>query len=105
MQRRPLLVKTVTSAALFGLGDFMSQKLEKKQELDLQRIGRMVAWGGMFAPLAHVWYGALDKMIPGQSALIVAQKVVADQVRETKMCARSRARRHAGPRLRLRPWP
>jgi hypothetical protein len=28
LQRRPILVKTLTSAALFGLGDLMSQKLE-----------------------------------------------------------------------------
>jgi hypothetical protein len=28
LQRRPILVKTLTSATLFGLGDLMSQKLE-----------------------------------------------------------------------------
>lgn len=30
LQRRPIVVKTLTSAALFGLGDAMSQKLEGK---------------------------------------------------------------------------
>lgn len=79
-QRRPILVKTATSAVLFGLGDVMSQKLEGKKELDVERTVRMFAWGGMFAPLAHVWYGALDKMIPGQGAAVVAKKVAADQV-------------------------
>lgn len=79
-------MKTLTSAALFGLGDFMSQKLEGK-ELDVSRLGRMTLWGGMFAPLAHGWYGVLDKVIPGQGAMVVAQKVVADQVR----CKRARS--------------
>ena len=40
----------------------------------------MIIWGGAFAPLAHFWYGALDKMIPGKGALVVASKVAADQV-------------------------
>lgn len=31
LQRRPLLTKTLTSAALFGLGDALSQKLEGKE--------------------------------------------------------------------------
>ena len=30
LQRSPLVVKTLTSAALFGLGDALSQKLEGK---------------------------------------------------------------------------
>jgi protein Mpv17 len=90
LSRSPILVKTLTSAALFGLGDVMAQtiagsgeaapKSEGRQGLDLQRVGRMVIWGGMFAPLAHAWYGRLDKMIPGSGAIVVAQKVAADQV-------------------------
>src|SRR5690348_4186105 len=66
--------------ALFGLGDLMAQKLEGKDGIDFARLGRLTAWGAMFAPLAHGWYGLLDKMIPGQGALIVAQKVAADQL-------------------------
>ena len=53
--------------------------------VDTERLGRMVVWGAAFAPLAHVWYGALDRMIPGKGALIVASKVAADQVR---LCGR-----------------
>ncbi len=81
MQRSPIIVKTLTSAALFGLGDLMSQKLEKKENIDTERLLRLTAWGGMFAPLAHVWYGALDKMIKGEGAAVLAKKVAADQVR------------------------
>jgi hypothetical protein len=82
-QKNPITVKTLTSAVLFGLGDFMSQKMEGK-ELDVQRLMRLTAWGGMFAPLAHVWYGMLDKMVPGQGAAVLAKKVAADQVRRRK---------------------
>jgi protein Mpv17 len=80
-QSNPILVKTLTSAALFGLGDFMSQKLEKKESLDTARLVRLTAWGGMFAPLAHKWYGMLDKMVPGTGPIVLAKKVAADQVR------------------------
>ena len=79
--RFPILTKTVTSATLFGLGDLFSQtQIEGKKEVNYPRLARMVAWGGLFAPLAHVWYGALDRAIPGGGALVVAQKVAADQL-------------------------
>jgi protein Mpv17 len=77
----PIATKTLTSAFLFGAGDLMTQtQFEKKSEIDLPRFGRMVAWGGLFAPLAHVWYGALDRMIPGAGVTVVASKVIADQL-------------------------
>lgn len=55
LQRSPLLVKTLTSATLFGAGDLLSQKLEAKEEFELPRFARMVVWGAAFAPLAHGW--------------------------------------------------
>jgi hypothetical protein len=59
----------------------MSQKLEGRAETDTARLARMAAWGAIFTPFAHVWYNALDKMIPGSGVAVVAGKVVADQVR------------------------
>ncbi len=59
----------------------MSQKLEKKESLDTERLLRLTAWGGLFAPLAHVWYGVLDKMVPGEGSAVLVKKVAADQVR------------------------
>jgi hypothetical protein len=99
-QKNPITVKTLTSAVLFGLGDFMSQKMEGK-ELDVQRLMRLTAWGGMFAPLAHVWYGMLDKMVPGQGAAVLAKKVAADQVRrkERRRSTVSSARVCCGPHV------
>ena len=81
LQTHPIATKTVTSAALFGLGDLMSQtQFEKKAAIDQPRLARMVAWGGLFAPLAHYWYGALDVLVPGGGAAAVAQKVALDQM-------------------------
>jgi len=85
LQRHPLATKTLTSALLFGLGDFMSQKLEGASTLDTARLARMTAWGAIFTPFAHAWYGALDKMIPGSGMSVVAAKVAADQVRHAQL--------------------
>jgi len=76
-----LVTKVLTSTVLFGAGDFMSQKLEGRTDIDTARLSRMAAWGAIFTPFAHVWYNALDKMIPGAGATVVASKVLADQVR------------------------
>ena len=92
LETRPVLTKTLTSAVLFGAGDFMSQKLEGKDSLDMPRLARMTAWGAIFTPFAHVWYGALDKMVPGSGTAVVASKVALDQVRVSACrCALPRA--------------
>jgi protein Mpv17 len=49
-------------------------------QLDFVRLGRMVTWGAAFAPLAHVWYAQLDKIVTGKSAMAVASKVTLDQL-------------------------
>jgi hypothetical protein len=46
LQRRPIVVKTLTSAALFGLGDAMSQKLEGKDVRAMRGAARRSAWAG-----------------------------------------------------------
>ena len=55
------------------------------QNVDTARLARMITWGGAFAPLAHVWYGQLDKFITGKGTAAVVQKVAADQVRRLYM--------------------
>ena len=87
----PILTKTATSTVLFGAGDVISQKLDPKAPFDGARFARMAAWGAIFTPFAHVWYGALDKMIPGSGAGVVAAKVAADQVRAGRGAAGIRA--------------
>ena len=84
LERHPLATKVATSTVLFGVGDFMCQKLEGKP-LDVPRLARMAAWGAIFTPFAHVWYNQLDKLVPGSGAKVVAAKVVADQVRRARL--------------------
>lgn len=84
LESKPILTKTLTSAVLFGAGDFLSQKMDDKP-FDTARLARMTAWGAIFTPFAHMWYGALDKMVPGSGALVVASKVALDQVRFTSL--------------------
>jgi hypothetical protein len=92
LTRQPMLVKTLTSAALFGLGDVMSQKLEGKAGFDWSRLARATAWGTMFAPLAHMWYGQLEKLVPGKGAVVVAKKVALDQASNVAPRRRTQAR-------------
>ena len=80
LQKSPILTKTLTSAALFGLGDAIAQKLEGGDTFDSARFVRLVTWGAAFAPLAHGWYGILDKAVPGVGGSVVARKVIADQL-------------------------
>lgn len=91
LERHPLTTKVLTSTVLFGVGDFMSQKLEGKPALDVPRLARMAAWGAIFTPFAHVWYNQLDKLVPGSGATVVATKVVADQVRAAGRAGRAPA--------------
>ena len=100
LETRPLLTKVVTSTVLFGAGDALSQSLEGKASFDGARFVRMAAWGAIFTPFAHVWYGALDKMIPGAGAVNLATKVAADQVG-----ARARRARDGAARSALTPAP
>ena len=55
--------------------------LRRLQAFDLGRLQRMALWGACFAPLAHVWYGRLDKIITATGTVGLAMKVAADQVR------------------------
>ena len=42
-------------------------------------IGRYVAFGSVFsAPVLFTWYRALDRLLPGASAAVVAKKVFLD---------------------------
>jgi protein Mpv17 len=82
LTRFPILTKTVTSVVLFSIGDIFAQTaLEGRETLDMARLARQGAWGVLFTPLAHGWYGLLDKMVPGKTTLaVVAKKTALDQL-------------------------
>ena len=74
-----LLTNTVVSGVLEGLGDFLQQKLERKQNNDWQRTKRMTIIGLILGPPEHYWFRFLDKRFPGKSPRIVAKKVFLDE--------------------------
>jgi len=59
---RPIITKSLTSAVLFGAGDYLGQYLERRsaaagqaKPYDIKRTVRMVGWGAAFGVLAHGW--------------------------------------------------
>ncbi|EGZ20818.1 hypothetical protein PHYSODRAFT_494191 [Phytophthora sojae] len=102
LHRRPLLTKMATSSVLFGLGDRLSQRVEKigKTEEEMAELEkdsivqegrllsestaktvRMMLWGGLFlSPMMHNWYNLMERVFVGTGKLVVAKKVAADMV-------------------------
>ncbi|GMF30248.1 unnamed protein product [Phytophthora fragariaefolia] len=102
LHRQLLLTKMVTSSVLFGVGDRLSQRVEKvgKTEEELVELEqdaivkegrvmsestaktiRMMVWGGLFlSPMMHNWYNLMERVFVGTGKLVVAKKVVADMV-------------------------
>ncbi|DBA03854.1 TPA: hypothetical protein N0F65_004544 [Lagenidium giganteum] len=92
LTKSPLLTKSLTSAALFGLGDCIAQRLEEDDdssaadssegnEGSMERTVRMMVWGGLlFAPVAHGWYNGLERVVRGTGKLAVVQKIALDQL-------------------------
>lgn len=103
LHQAPLLTKALTSAALFGLGDRIAQRVEAHAKSDegspadqhpatdrdatdgalvsasTARTLRMMVWGGCFlAPTLHKWFAFVDRVIPGVGATVVAKKIALD---------------------------
>jgi protein Mpv17 len=63
MQSHPISTHLITSLALWGIGDYSAQCIEKEKviksskDLNSQRFTATVAFAGIFvAPLGHLWY-------------------------------------------------
>lgn len=81
LQRAPILTKAATSASVFCASDFSAQLIEGKRKLDKTRLMLTTAIGGLyFAPAAHLWYGTITQLIPGNSLLEVLAKAALGQV-------------------------
>lgn len=62
--KRPFVTNSVSTAFLFGAGDFLAQKIaDKDTSYDLARTLRAVIYGGIiFAPLGDRWYKILPRV-------------------------------------------
>ncbi|KAI9487328.1 MAG: sym-1 [Benjaminiella poitrasii] len=67
LTKRPILVQSISTAALFGAGDVIAQQLVERQgwkRHDYMRTLRMTTFGGVFAgPVLSVWYRYVDRKI------------------------------------------
>eukprot|EP00026_Physarum_polycephalum_P016203 Phypoly_transcript_17062.p1 GENE.Phypoly_transcript_17062~~Phypoly_transcript_17062.p1 ORF type:complete len:219 (+),score=29.04 Phypoly_transcript_17062:155-811(+) len=95
LDKRPLFTKMCTASVLMGVGDAVSQNIEKivqkrsagseKQvtsPYDIPRTLRMAAVGMFLSgPLLHVWYKVLDKWMAGPpTKALLFKKIAADQL-------------------------
>ena len=82
LEKDPILVKGLTSAIGFFLGDVLAQLfIEKDNVYNVWRTLRMASFGFLIhGTTSHWFYGKLDGKIPGTDALSVASKVGIDQV-------------------------
>lgn len=92
LSKHPILTKSITSGVLFGVGDWMAQRIEQrkrkeKQPHDLHRTLRMMIWGGvLFAPVGHAWYNLLERRVAATGKIGIAKKILADQLIFTPPC-------------------
>ncbi|KAK9762215.1 Protein required for ethanol metabolism [Basidiobolus ranarum] len=65
LERRPFLVKSVSTATIVALGDVACQKLvEKKPQLDRARTLRMMIHGGLImGPALSFWHPFLERLV------------------------------------------
>ena len=82
-QKRPLVVKSLTSASLIAMGDTISQYVEQSDEsswkIDRTRLLRMTMIGSFMGPTLHYWYGWLDRTITVTGGKAALYKVFFDQ--------------------------
>ncbi|GFR47712.1 hypothetical protein Agub_g9466, partial [Astrephomene gubernaculifera] len=66
LRRRPLLTQAVSTAALWGLGDCMAQRIETRGRggVDARRAALTAAFGGIvIGPAGHFWYILLERLV------------------------------------------
>lgn len=81
-----LVTNTISSGVLLGAGDGIQQGIEFSRgknytvKYDWQRTGRLFTVGLIEGPPHHIFYGIMDKVLPGKSARTVVKKILADQI-------------------------
>lgn len=87
LRRHPVATQATTSGLLWGLGDMMAQRLERRGggRVDKRRVALTAMFGATaIAPLGHLWYQALDVVClrfgASGSVPFLAAKVALDNV-------------------------
>lgn len=81
----PIRTKSATAGVVFGLSDYLAQRLEAKKDKPLKinwtRVLSSVAVGFFyFGPAAHYWYDAIFKLLPATTLVSTLQKAALGQL-------------------------
>eukprot|EP00435_Cladocopium_sp_Y103_P068928 s857_g32.t1 len=64
LQRRPLLTKGCSAGLLFSLGDFLAQRLETTEPMDLQRLMAFGSYGASWYAISqHYWFAWMERHV------------------------------------------
>ncbi|CAL4212618.1 unnamed protein product, partial [Meganyctiphanes norvegica] len=80
------VTNTISSGVLLGAGDGIQQGIDFARgknhtvSYDWRRTGRLFIVGLIEGPPHHIFYGVMDKVLPGKSTRIVVKKILADQI-------------------------
>jgi protein Mpv17 len=85
LEQRPILTKSYTAGLIFGLSDYLAQRIERPSESEksmvLTRLLASTLVGLLyFGPAAHYWYELIFRVLPGTSLLSTLQKAFWGQV-------------------------
>mmetsp|Transcript_15822 Transcript_15822/g.23286 ORF Transcript_15822/g.23286 Transcript_15822/m.23286 type:complete len:257 (-) Transcript_15822:65-835(-) len=89
LERSPIMTKSITACFIFGLSDYLAQKLESsasnsKKETKSTNLKRIIASAivgfAYFGPAAHAWYSMIFRVLPGTNLFSTLQKAALGQL-------------------------
>jgi hypothetical protein len=91
IQRAPIRTKSLTAGVIFGLSDYLAQRLERPRRsdkqasqtvtLDTKRLWTSVGVGLLYyGPAAHYWYETIFQILPGAGLASTLQKAALGQI-------------------------
>ena len=87
LEARPILTKSVTAGCVFGISDYLAQRVEGsskkegKPPMNWTRTLSSMAVGLLyFGPAAHAWYEMIFKLFPGTGLVSTLQKAALGQL-------------------------
>ena len=82
IQQKPILTKSITAGIVFGLSDYLAQRVENTgKKYNWTRTITSIAVGLFyFGPAAHAWYNWIFQILPGTSLFSTLQKAALGQL-------------------------
>ena len=82
LDKNPLLVKSLTSMFIVGVGDIGCQLVlsDEDTKFDVKRFLVFTFLGGaLVGPVLHYWYGFLNRLVPGTGTVPALKRLAVDQ--------------------------